>query len=114
MERVPVVPRSGYREKIEALGFDFHGDYWREEACYHFTAREIEQLETATAESYRMYCEAAAYLIEEKPEWMERVLGLPREVCERIRDSWDADELSLYGRFDFLLDRNGIPKILEF
>ena len=114
MERVPVVPRSGYREKIEALGFDFHGDYWREEACYHFTAREIEQLETATAEAYRMYCEAAAYLIEEKPEWMERALGLPREVCERIRDSWDADELSLYGRFDFLLDRNGIPKILEF
>ena len=109
MERVPVVPRSGYREKIEALGFDFHGDYWREEACYHFTAREIEQLETATAEAYRMYCEAAAYLIEEKPEWMERALGLPREVCERIRDSWDADELSLYGRFDFLLDRNGIP-----
>lgn len=114
MERVPVVPRSGYREKIEALGFDFHGDYWREEACYHFTAREIEQLETATAEAYRMYCEAAAYLIEENPEWMERALGLPREVCERIRDSWDADELSLYGRFDFLLGRNGIPKILEF
>ena len=32
MKRIPVTPRSDYREKIEALGFDFHGDYWREEA----------------------------------------------------------------------------------
>ena len=30
MKRIPVTPRSDYREKIEALGFDFHGDYWRE------------------------------------------------------------------------------------
>ena len=37
MKRIPVTPRSDYREKIEALGFDFHGDYWREEAYYHFT-----------------------------------------------------------------------------
>ena len=26
MKRIPVTPRSDYREKIEALGFDFHGD----------------------------------------------------------------------------------------
>ena len=31
MERKYVTPRADYREKIEALGFDFHGDYWREE-----------------------------------------------------------------------------------
>ena len=24
MKRIPVTPRSDYREKIEALGFDFH------------------------------------------------------------------------------------------
>ena len=40
MKRIPVTPRSDYREKIEALGFDFHGDYWREEAYYRFTAEE--------------------------------------------------------------------------
>ena len=28
MKRIPVTPRLDYREKIEALGFDFHGDYW--------------------------------------------------------------------------------------
>ena len=75
MERINVTPRSDYKEKIEALGFDFHGDYWREEACYRFTTAEIEQLEEATREAYRMYCEAAEYIISEKPEFMERMFG---------------------------------------
>lgn len=114
MKRLPVTPRPGYREKIEALGFDFHGDYWREEAYYCFTADEVARLEDATNEAYRMYCEAARFIIEDYPEFMERILNIPSEVCERIRESWEADELSLYGRFDFMMDKDGIPKILEF
>ena len=85
MERINVTPRADYKEKIEALGFDFHGDYWREEACYRFTTAEIEQLEEATREAYRMYCEAAEYIISEKPEFMERMLQIPPEICKRIR-----------------------------
>lgn len=114
MKRLPVTPRPGYREKIEALGFDFHGDYWREEAYYSFTADEVARLEDATTEAYRMYCEAARFIIEDYPEFMERILNIPSEVCERIRESWEADELSLYGRFDFMMDKDDIPKILEF
>lgn len=45
---------------------------------------------------------------------MERMLQIPAEVCERICESWNRDELSLYGRFDFLLDEKGVPRILEF
>ena len=45
---------------------------------------------------------------------MERALNIPKEIGERIRASWDADELSLYGRFDFILAKDGTPKILEF
>lgn len=114
MKRLPVTPRPGYREKIEALGFDFHGDYWREEAYYSFTADEVARLEDATNEAYRMYCEAARFIIEDYPEFMERILNIPSEVCERIREAWEADELSLYGRFDFMMDKDGTPKILEF
>ena len=62
MKRIPVTPRSDYREKIEALGFDFHGDYWREEAYYRFTAEETACLEEATNEAYRLYCEAAQFI----------------------------------------------------
>ena len=43
MKRMPVIPRLDYKEKIEALGFDFHGDYWREEAYYCFTTGEINR-----------------------------------------------------------------------
>ena len=114
MKRIPVTPRLDYREKIEALGFDFHGDYWREEAYYHFTAEETACLEEATNEAYHLYCEAAQFIIEDNPEFMERALNIPREIGERIRASWDADELSLYGRFDFILAKDGTPKILEF
>ena len=32
MERISISPRRDYQTKIEALGFDFHGSYWREEA----------------------------------------------------------------------------------
>lgn len=114
MKRLPVTPRPDYREKIEALGFDFHGDYWREEAYYSFTPNEIARLEEATNEAYRMYCEAARFIIEDYQQFMEDVLDIPVEVCERIREAWDADELSLYGRFDFMMDKEGTPKILEF
>lgn len=114
MKRIPVTPRLDYREKIEALGFDFHGDYWREEAYYHFTAEETACLEEATNEAYHLYCEAAQFIIEDNPEFMERALNIPKEIGERIRASWDADELSLYGRFDFILAKDGTPKILEF
>lgn len=114
MERVFLAPRPGYREKIEALGFDFHGDYWREEACYRLSSNEVEMLETATAEAYRMYCDAVEYILNDQPEFMERILQLLPEICERIRRSWDEDELSLYGRFDFLVDKSGVPRILEF
>ena len=34
MRRFYATPRVDYQEKIEALGFDFHSDYWREEAYY--------------------------------------------------------------------------------
>ena len=110
MKRIPVIPRIDYKEKIEALGFDFHGDYWREEAYYSFTIDEIGRLEEATREAYRMYCEAVQHILEYRSGFMEHILNIPEEVCERIRESWDADELSLYGRFDFMLAKDGTPK----
>lgn len=79
-----------------------------------FTAEETACLEEATNEAYHLYCEAAQFIIEDNPEFMERALNIPKEIGERIRASWGADELSLYGRFDFILAKDGTPKILEF
>ena len=114
MKRFSIGPRPDYKAKIERLGFDFHSDYWCEQAYYAISPEEVETLEEATREAYRMYCEAASYVIERAPDFMMRILGIPDIVCERIQASWNNDDLSLYGRFDFMLDENGIPKILEF
>lgn len=114
MKRIPINPRRNYREDIEALGFDYHIDYWKEDAYYCLSEAEVEKLETATTEAYRMYCETADYLIEQQSEKLQHMLNLTPEIFETIRNSWEADELSLYGRFDFMFDKQGIPRILEF
>ena len=114
MKRCISTPRQDYQRKIEALGFDFHGEYWREKAFYCFSSEEISLLEEATSEVYRMYCEAVQYVLDEHPDFMERMLNIPPEIVERIRCSWEDDDLSLYGRFDFMFDKAGIPKLLEF
>lgn len=114
MKRIPINPRRNYREAIEALGFDYHIDYWKEDAYYCLSEAEVEKLETATTEAYRMYCETADYLIEQQSEKLQHMLNLTPEIFETIRNSWEADELSLYGRFDFMFDKQGIPRILEF
>lgn len=85
-------PRADYRDAIEALGFDYHMDYWKEDAYYELSETEVEKLETATTEAYRMYCETADYLIEQQPDKLERMLDLTPEIVELIRNSWEADE----------------------
>ena len=56
MKRIPVTTSFDYREKIEALGFGFHGDYWREEAYYHFTAEETACLRKRPMRRTHLYC----------------------------------------------------------
>lgn len=114
MERISITPRPDYQEKIEQLGFDYHSSYWKEEAYYRLRSDEVEKIETATEQAYKMICEAARVVIEERQEWLERVLKIPPHIYRRIRYSWDQDEPSLYGRFDFTIAPDGTPKILEF
>lgn len=111
MERRMISPRENYRQKIEELGFRFHQDYWLENGYYRFTMQEINEIEKATQECYKMYCEATeACLYDEKQ--LDR-LRIPPIMREAIRRSWEEDDLSLYGRFDFAFI-HGVPKLLEF
>lgn len=110
MKRIKITPRKDYKQKIEALGFDFHENYWNEDAYYSFTAKEIGLIEGATEEVYRMYCDAVQYILD------NRLLGqfmIPRCMWEAIEQSWNNDDLSLLGRFDFFYSLGEI-KVLEF
>jgi len=104
------MPRGSYKEKLAELGFNFSDEYWLENAYYQFTEKEIDTLYEATKECYQMYIEAVQNVIDNN-RWSE--LHIPQYMVDTLIDSWDSDELSLYGRFDFAFV-DGMPKLLEF
>ncbi len=110
MLRKTITPRGNYQEIISKLGFGFSQDYWLENAYYSFTKAEIAELEIATGECYNMYIAAVEHIINNNL-WDK--LHIPAHLVSTIIDSWNSDELSLYGRFDFAMI-NGVPKLLEF
>lgn len=110
MERRKIPERLNKNEALKDLGFEFSVDYWKEDACYVFSSKEIETIEKAIKKCYAMYINAVQYVID-KNLWDK--LHIPAKFIPIIVDSWNSDELSLYGRFDFAFV-NGVPKLLEF
>lgn len=110
MERKTLAPRADYAKKIEELGFFYHPDYWGEGRYYAFSMQEITALENATRELYAMTCDAVEYILAN-----DRLaeMHIPAGVRDYIRRSWDADEWSVYGRFDLYFDGREI-KLYEF
>lgn len=110
MKRIKIAPRDNYKDIVQEQGFNFEANYWLENAYYQFTSKEIEELAKATKECYQMFVEAVQHVIDNNL-WDK--LHIPSFMIPTIIDSWDCDELSLYGRFDFAMI-NGVPKLLEF
>lgn len=108
MKRIAIKPRENYVQKIEEMGF--HTDYWKENAYYSFTMKEIEEIEKVTNICYDMYVNAVQYVIDHN---LFHKLCIPSGMENTIIESWERDDLSLYGRFDFAII-NGTPKLLEF
>lgn len=111
MERIICSPRAAYKKKVEEIGFGYHEDYWLEDAYYRFSKQEIQEIEAATNACYQMYCDAVEVCLYDEAKL--DALQIPQEVRSAIRRSWEEDDLSLYGRFDFAYV-NGVPKLLEF
>ncbi len=115
MQRNSLIPRSDWRAKAEALGFTYHthdkGPYWDESACYVLSAREVDELEAAANTLHQLCIEAAQVVIDRG--WWSRV-GIPEKAVPTILESWERDDPSLYGRFDFAYDGATPPKLLEY
>ncbi|MBK7872468.1 MAG: glutathionylspermidine synthase family protein [Saprospiraceae bacterium] len=113
MERGLVKERRNWQKVVEKQGFIFHsveGKYWDESACYAFRKKEILEIEKATEELFSMCMEAIEGVLHEN---RLKEFSIPTAFHERIRESWDADEPTLYGRFDLAYD-DGQIKLLEF
>src|SRR5262245_26724243 len=114
MRRHIINPRPDWRERVEKIGFTYHshetGPYWDESACYELTASEVDAFEAAANHLHYLCIAAAEAVI--KNNWWPR-LGIPERAVPAILQSWDRDDFSLYGRFDFSFDGT-TPKLLEY
>ena len=117
MQRIELPERPNWRERAEADGFNFHtigGErYWDERAAYRFTLQQIEQdLEDPSDELHAM---CLAFVDEAVRD--ERVLtdlGIPASAWDAVRESWQRQDASIYGRLDFSYDGSGPAKLLEY
>jgi glutathionylspermidine synthase len=114
MERITLDPRPDWQTKVENLGLSFHsadGNYWDESAYYLFTTSEIDTLEAATNELHRICLEAVQQVIDKNlfPRFQ-----IPQKYVHLIKNSWEREDLSLYGRFDLFYDGISAPKMYEY
>jgi glutathionylspermidine synthase len=115
MLRHTLQPRENWQQAVESQGMHYHTldgvPYWDESAYYQFTASEIDTIERATYELDSMCLEAVQHVIDRNR--FDELL-IPPEYRDYIRQSWDTDSHTLYGRFDLAYDGNFDPKLLEY
>ncbi len=115
MQRHLRQPRTDWRERVSEVGLTYHshdeGPYWDESACYELTPAEVEKLESAGNTLHRLCLDAAQAVIDN--DWWPR-LGIPAHAVPSILRSWERDDFSVYGRFDFAFAPGEEPKLLEY
>ncbi|MGA0599496.1 glutathionylspermidine synthase family protein [Caulobacter sp. KR2-114] len=116
MQRIDIPPRPDWREKVEAVGLVWHTPggvpYWNESAYYAFTLAQVEEIEAATAELYRLFLEAGQYVVDKR---LWRRFGIPDWCAPLVEETWRAEPPALnYGRFDLGYDGRSPPKLFEF
>lgn len=115
MQRITLKPRPDWPAKVEQVGLTFHSldgePYWDESAAYHFSAREIDELESTANALHELCLKAAEHVIE---HGLFSQLAIPPAAVPFIIKSWERDDFSLYGRFDLAYVPGQQPKLLEY
>lgn len=110
MKRFTTSPRIDYTDKLAELSFNFHKEYWLENSYYAFTSEDIANIERDTNELYEMCINAVQYVIDNN---LFHLFDIPEAFIPLIKESWETDDPSIYGRFDFVY-KNGQCHLLEF
>jgi glutathionylspermidine synthase len=115
MKRHTIQPRPDWRQKVESQGLLFHTTdddvYWDESAYYEFTSAEIDAVEKATYELNDMCLKAIDHVIEKN--LFDR-FRIRTDWIPYIVNSWNQDEITIYGRFDFVFDGTNPPQLFEY
>ncbi len=117
MIRHDIQLRPDWQAKVEAVGLIWHtvegNPYWDEGVYYSFTRAEIAEIETVTAELYRLFIAAGQAIVEDAV--LLARFGIPDVFHQAIRASWEAEPPALnFGRFDLGYDGCSPPKLFEF
>ncbi|UYD59981.1 hypothetical protein LEHPIFIF_00225 [Aeromonas phage avDM9-HANS] len=125
MKRVSIEARKDWLPQLTSEGVLWttteEGPYWSEALkqpkYYSFTKSEQESLENAANRIHEMCLETMSWLFEEiSPAHRRKVFdmfNIPSVARDDIERSWHDDEWGLYGRFDFIMTKDG-PKLLEY
>ena len=115
MQRYASAPRHDWQTIVESQGMHYHTvdgqPYWDESAYYAFTSAEIDQIEKATYDLNEMCLKAVEHVIKKQ---LLAQFGIPAEFADFVSRSWEQDEQTIYGRFDFSYDGTEPPKLLEY
>jgi glutathionylspermidine synthase len=119
MERILIEPRPDWQKTVEGQGFHYHTSEeaagqvscWDESAFYRFTAQEIDLIEKASYALNDMCLKAVQHVIDHDLFGLFRIPPFYRDF---VRESWNRDEYTVYGRFDLAFDGQGSPKLLEY
>jgi len=115
--RATIAPRPDWQDKVEARGLIWHTadgkPYWAEGTYYRFDRIEVDLIEGATAELYRLFLEAGQAGIDDPPALA--LFGIPEAWHDAIRTVWRDEPPALnFGRFDLGYRGDGPPKLFEF
>src|SRR5437868_6565568 len=119
MQRLSVSPRDDWQRIVESQGCFFHSvetkeassPYWDESAYYSFSAKEISLLETASYALNDLCLKAVDHIVSHD---LFETFQIPAALLPWIKTSWERDEHTIYGRFDFSYDGDQPPKLLEY
>jgi len=115
VKREIISPRRGWQDLVSSQGLPFHTPdgrtYWDESACYRLSSREVDELEAATNTVQDLCLQAGQFIID-NDRWSS--LRIPAAAVAAIKDAWNAEPPSIYGRFDLAYDGITPPKLLEY
>lgn len=105
-----------WESRLEAIGYGYHTlggvPYWVDDYYYEISTKEADLIYKATNELWSMCLEAVDYVIKHK---LYSKFHIPPFIVHHIERTWEMDDPSIYGRFDFAYDPlNGDLKMLEF
>ncbi|WP_233281395.1 glutathionylspermidine synthase family protein [Sphingomonas changnyeongensis] len=117
MDRIAIAPRPGWPQTVADQGLIWHSEadrpYWDESGCYRFTLAEIEMIEAATEDVYRLFLAAGERIAGDRA-LMAR-FGIPDWCMDAVAASWHDRPPALdHGRFDFGYDGISAPALFEF